>query len=171
MSTTTQPARYVDPILKLYADLLTNGNKAIKKVHYGETNIGQSELPAIVISTERVETNAFSNAEDQHAIQIRVRVITSVLKDITGDNQKVQAGLSQLYDIIAGRNESDLKLKSTSLLDILRSNDRLGPNLKVITDLDTSTSIDYGSTVQGDDGAWSLEGEISFTAHFNQLRN
>jgi len=170
MTTPTKTAQYIDPILKLYADLFTANNKTIKGVYYGEVAIGQSELPAIVLSTEQAEVSAYSNAEDQHYVQIRVRVITSVLKDITGNNQKIQAGLSQLYDIIGGR-QSDLTLKDTSLLDILRSNNRLGPNNNVITDLDSATQVDYGSTVQGDDGAWSLEGEISFTAHFNQLRN
>lgn len=164
--------QYIDPILKKYADLVTAKNKEIKKVYYGDPIVlpPKSELPALIVSKVQTLVSDLTNAEDEQRMGIRFTVVTSVMQEF-GDEHKTRHGLSTLYDIMEGREESTYELKDTSVLGILRKNASVDVGKNLRTDLGGITRADYGMTVdKRGQGAWSLEGEIVIEAHFIQLR-
>jgi hypothetical protein len=170
--TITKP--YTDPIIKKYIDLIKSINPLIKSYYQGDPiRVPASSLPALIISKTETRVgggNGGTNVEDEHGIQMTMTLITDIRSDIN-DEKQIVSGINTLYDILEGRDEN-YKLKSTSLLNILRSNISLDVSKNLRIDLGSITRIDYGMTVgKRTEDAWAVEGTIQFVTNFIQLRN
>lgn len=168
---------YQDPILQKYLDLIKGvvGEGTFKRYYQGDPiRIPDSNLPALIISKDETRVGQLleggTNVEDGHEIALVITVVTSVRKDIN-DDKTITPGVVTLYDIIEGREAATLKLKTTSLLHILRNNVLVDSTNGLRTDLSTITRVDYGLTVgKRDEDAWAVEAQIELVAHFTQLR-
>jgi hypothetical protein len=164
---------YSDPILEKYIELIKDHNGDIKSYYQGEPiRIANSMLPCLIISKTATNAGPLSNSQDGHEIGLRITIITDVRKDLSSEESdtEIVKGVASLYDLMEGRN-ADYSLKSTSILDILRSNIEvdIGNNLR--TDLGSITRVDYGSTFR--DRApeqWTIEARVDFTCDFLQIR-
>lgn len=165
-----QTPPYIDPVIKKYMDIVKAANPLVKTFYQGDPiRVPVSNLPALIISKTETRVSNHTNSEDEHGIQMTMTLITDIRKDI-GDDKQIVAGINTLYDMLEGR-DAQYKLKSTSLLNILRTNAELDIAYNLRTDLVTVTRIDYGMTVgKRDQDAWAIEGTIQFVANFNQLR-
>lgn len=161
---------YSDPVISKYFDLIKSKTDVFRGFYQGDPiRIPDSSLPAIIISKAQTLAGQFSNAEDEHALALVLTVITSIRAD-AGDFEGIAAGVASLYDILEGREE-DYKLKTTSVLHILRNNLLVDVANGLRTDLGTVTSVDYGMTLgKRAPEAWGVEGQIKFAAHLTQIR-
>ena len=168
---------YRDPIIIKYVDLIKGivGDGFFKAYYYGDPiRVPNSNLPAIIISKDETRaSNALdggSNVDDVHLIALTLTVITDIRNDIQ-DDKAIAPGIATLYDIMEGRESATLKLKTKSLLNILRNNVDLDTALGLRTDLGSITRVDYGMTVgKREQEAWAIEAQLEFIAHFVQLR-
>jgi|GEM_PF-3558759 len=164
---------YKDPILKKYIDLITSvvGNSFFKGIYYGDPiKVPVSNLPALIISKDETRVGNITNTEDEHLIALTITVITDIRNDIS-DDKAIAPGVASLYDIIEGRESDTLKLKTKSLIHILRNNLDVDVSLGLRTDLGSITRADYGMTVgKRDQEAWAIEAQIDFIAQFTQIR-
>lgn len=162
---------YKDPIITKIIDTIKANTASIKYFYYGDPlRVPVSNLPCAIIAKRETRVGNLTNAEDEHGIQMTITVVTDIRSELHDDKQLV-AGFSSLYDIVEGREETTYKLKTSSLLHILRNNVGLDPTNNLRIDLNTITRVDYGMTVnKRDSEAWALEGEIEFVAHFTQIR-
>lgn len=164
------PQEYTDPIMKKYADVIRSASSLFKRVYYGDPiRIGNSELPALIIAKVDTRVANHSNVEDLHAIRLSFTVVSDV-RDTISDDKEMVRGVNSLYNLMEGRGD-DYKLKTNSLLYILRHNVEIDVANNLRTDLNTMTSVDYGMTMgKRKDGAWSLEGTLEVVANFTQVR-
>lgn len=168
---------YKDPIITKYIDLIKGvvGEAFFKAYYYGDPiRVPVSNLPAIIISKDETRaSNALeggSNVDDTHLMALTLTVITDIRNDIQ-DDKAIAPGIATLYDIMEGRESGTLKLKTKSLLHILRNNVDVDTALGLRTDLGTITRVDYGLTVgKREQEAWAVEAQLEFIAHFTQLR-
>lgn len=164
---------YQDPMLQKYIDLIQASNGEIKAYYQGDPiRVGASVLPVVLISKFETRVTKLTTTEDEHAIGIRITVITDIRKDLsTNENDaKIVEGVATLYDIMEGR-EANYTLKTTSILNILRTNELVDVANNLRTDLGTITRIDYGETLRDrDEGIWTVEARIELIAHFVQTR-
>lgn len=164
---------YEDPIIKKYIDLLKAKMPDIKQWYQGDPiRIPVSNLPCVLISKTETRIGPFTNAEDEHGIEMRITVITDIRSELSTqeDEKRVVAGVAKLYQLVEER-DTDYTLKDTSILDILRSNQVVDASNNLRTDLNTLTRVDYGETLRDRDaGLWSIEARIIFVAHFIQNR-
>ncbi len=161
---------YQDPILKKYGDLISAGNKEIRRTFYGDPiRIGSSELPALILAKIDSRISNLDNAQDRHDIRISITLVTDVRDTISEDRQMVH-GVNSLYNLMEGRQENYL-LKTDSILYILRHNVEVDPANNLRTDLNSVTRIDYGMTMgKRKVDAWSIEGTLELLATFTQPR-
>lgn len=161
---------YIDPIMKKYGDLVTANTKRFKRIFYGDPiRIGTSELPALVIAKIDTGINNLTNTEDEHTVKLSLTVVTDVRETINDDKTMVR-GVNELYNIMEGR-DSTYKLKTDSLLHIIRHNVELDIANQLRTDLNTMSRVDYGMTMgKRQQEAWSIEGTMTLSAHFTQVR-
>ncbi len=164
---------YKDVIIKKYIDIITGiiGNSFFRGIYYGDPiKVPVSNLPALIISKDETRINNISNTEDQHLIALTLTIITDIRNDIN-DDKAIAPGIASLYDIIEGRDESTLKLKTKSIIHILRNNLDVDISLGLRTDLGSITRADYGMTVgKRDQEAWAIEAQIELIAQFTQIR-
>ena len=164
---------YRDPISKKYIDLIVGivGEGFFKGIYYGDPiRIPVSNLPALIISKDETRIGNITNTEDQHLMAFMITVITDIRNDIN-DDKAIAPGTASLYDIIEGREEDTLKLKTKSLLHILRNNVDVDTTLGLRTDLGSITRADYGLTIgKREIESWAIEASIEFIAHFTQAR-
>jgi len=164
---------YRDPISKKYIDLIVGivGEGFFKGIYYGDPiRIPNSNLPALIISKDETRISNITNTEDQHLMAFMITVITDIRNDIN-DDKAIAPGTASLYDIIEGREEDTLKLKTKSLLHILRNNVDVDTSLGLRTDLGSITRADYGMTIgKREIEAWAIEASIEFIAQFTQIR-
>ena len=168
---------YQDPIITKYFDLIKSvvGDSFFKFYYQGDPiRVPNSSLPAIIISKDETRaSNALdggSNVDDTHLMALTLTVITDIRNDIN-DDKAIAPGISTLYDIMEGRESATLKLKTKSLLHILRNNVDVDTTLGLRTDLGSITRVDYGLTVgKREQEAWAVEAQLEFIAHFTQLR-
>ncbi len=168
---------YKDPIIKKYFDLIKSvvGEGLFKAYYHGDPiRVPITSLPAIIISKDETRvSNALeggSNVEDTHLMALTLTVITDLRDDIQ-DDKSIAPGIATLYDIMEGRESATLKLKTKSLLHILRNNVDVDTALGLRTDLGSITRVDYGLTVgKREQEAWAVEAQLEFIAHFTQLR-
>jgi len=165
-----QSVLYIDPVLKKYGDLIKQNCKAVKTVYYGDpVRVPSSNLPALVLAKLDTRVRKLTSAEDQHDIHISFTLITDI-RDTISDEKTLAPGTNSLYNMMEGRND-DYTLKSESILNVLRHNIDVDPQVNLRTDLESVTSVDYGITV-GKRGAESFatEAVVSIIANFNQIR-
>lgn len=168
---------YQDPILEKYINLIKSvvGEGTFKTYYRGDPiRIPDSNLPALIISKDATLAGQLleggTNVEDGHEMALVITVVTSIRADIN-DDKTIAPGIATLYDIIEGREAATLKLKTTSLLHILRNNVGVDLALNLRTDLASITRVDYGLTVgKREAEAWAVEAQVEFIAHFTQLR-
>ena len=164
---------YRDPVSKKYIDLIVGivGEGFFKGIYYGDPiKIPISNLPALVISKDETRIGNITNTEDQHLMAFMITVITDIRNDIN-DDKAIAPGTASLYDIIEGREEDTLKLKTKSLLHILRNNVDVDTTFGLRTDLGSITRADYGLTIgKREIEAWAIEASIDFIAQFVQIR-
>ena len=164
---------YADTIITKYIDLIKASTGEFKVFFQGEPiRIPASMLPCCIISKRETLVGPHTNAEDVHSVGLTLTVITDIRSELsTADaSENTVAGIAKLYDMVEGRN-ADYTLKSTSILDILRSNPLVDATYGLRTDLATITRVDYGQTLR--DRApemWSIEAQVNFVAHFTQNR-
>lgn len=170
----TESAKYEDPIIKKYGDLVEAKTKVFKRIYQGDPiRIPTSLLPCLIISKIETRIGQTSNVEDEHGIAMRMTVITDIRQDLsTNENDaKLIEGVASLYDLVEGRNATTYALKDQSLLDILRTNQVVDATYNLRTDLSTLTRVDYGETLRDrEPELWSIEARIEFVAQFIQNR-
>ena len=164
---------YFDPIIQKYIDLIKSKTNVFKAFYQGEpTRIPVSMMPCLCISKQETRAGHISNVEDEHGIAMSFIVVVDIRKDLstTANDNPIVEGVSQLYDIIEGR-ESNYELKDTSLLDILRTNQLVDASGNLRTDLSQPTRVVYGETFQNrDPEEWRIEARLEVIAQFIQLR-
>jgi hypothetical protein len=162
---------YKDPILRKYVDMLQTAMPMLKVVYYGDPiKIPISSLPALVIAKLDTSVKNETNVEDLQSMRISITLVTDVRNDISDDKTMV-SGTNMLYDLMEGRQETTYQLKTNTILYQLRHNVELDPAQNLRTDLSTITKVDYGMTLgKRQEKAWSIEGIITLTAHFIQVR-
>jgi hypothetical protein len=163
---------YEDPVIKKYLDTIKGIIGDTIKTYYIEDpiRIPSSNLPALIISSSETRVAKSTNIEDEHGMSFILTVITDIRQDIQ-DDKSVAGSKRKLKDIIEGR-DSNYKLKTNSILHILRTNINLDVAKNLRTDLTTVTRVDYGITVgKRQPEAWGIEAQVEFVAEFIQLRN
>lgn len=164
---------YKCPIAKKYIDLIVGivGEGIFRGLYYGDPiRVPASNLPALIISKDETRISNITNTEDQHLIAFTLTVITDI-RDQINDDKSIAPGVAKLYNIIEGRESDTLKLKTKSLLHILRNNLDVDISLGLRTDLGSITRADYGMTVgKRDQEAWATEAQLEFIAQFVQIR-
>lgn len=163
---------YKDPIIKKYTDLITDALPGVfKGVYQGDPiRVPASKLPALIVSKTATALGPLSNAEDAHEMSLVMTVIVDLREEVNDDTEIVP-GVAQLYGIIEGREADTYKLKTSSILNILRSNILVDAALNLRTDLGSITRADYGLTVgKRAPETYAVEGQVEFVATFSQLR-
>lgn len=167
-------SKYIDPIINAYIELFKEKNTGIKAWYQGDPlRLPASEFPIGMLAKQETRITQVTNAEDEHGIAMYLTVVADVRKELSTqeDDQKIIAGIAQLYDIIEGRDSTTFALKDDSILDILRTNQLVSAQYNLRTDLSTITRVDYGETLRDrDPSMWSIEARVEFVAHFIQNR-
>ena len=167
----TSPQVYRDPVIAKYIDLIKSKTNAFKAFYYGDPiRVPASNLPALIISKVVTDMTEFTNAEDEHNMQLTFTVITDLRSDISDDTTMVP-GTNALYYLLEGRDKDTLNLNPDSLAYILRHNVDLNQNYKLYTDVGSKTRISYAMTVgKRDASVYGIEGSITIVAKLVQLR-
>ena len=163
-------AQYKDTIIQKYLDLIKDNTTGIKGFFNGLiAKIPASSLPAVIIDIDRTEVDEFSNDEDVHKVELILIYIADIRRSFE-EASSVIAGLNNVKEILVGR-ESNYTLKSTSILDILRSNLNIDSSNNLRTDVGGFSVVTPNEVAAGRfPGQHSAEGSIRFTAHFVQER-
>ena len=163
-------AQYKDTIIQKYLDLISDNTTGIKSFFNGiVAKIPASELPAVMIDIEATEIDEFSNDEDVHRVELILIYIADIRQSLE-ESPSVVAGLNNVKEILVGR-DADYTLKSTSILDILRSNLNIDSANNLRTDVGGFSIATPNEVATGRfPGLVSAEGSIRFTAHFVQVR-
>lgn len=160
---------YLDPVLEKYKALIKANSPAFRMFYQGDPKaIPVSGMPAIILEHEETRAGATTNVEDQHDMQIRLTAIVDVRRELHEPSDGVVPGYATLYDLVEGRN-SDFSLKSTSLLDILRSNILIDSVYNLVTDIGTTTRVSYTEGQRGEN-LWTVEAVLTFTCSAIQMR-
>lgn len=112
---------FKDPLIEKLFDLIdANDGGAITSYYYGDpVYIPRSNLPALIGARSSTGFENVTLAEDQQRIDVVLTLITDS-RDSFGDTAGIVANWQKLYEIIEGR-DADYKLKSTSIMNILRT--------------------------------------------------
>ena len=163
---------YTDPIIKKYRQLIETAMPGIFKSFYqgDPIRIPKSSMPALIISKSQTRVAPHTNAEDEHEVALILSVIVD-LRDEIKDATELTPGISQLYDIIEGREETTYKLKPASILNILRTNIAVDTTYNLRTDLGSITNVNYGLTIgKRALDSYAIEGQVEFIAQYTQIR-
>lgn len=168
---TISPTAYKDPIITKYIELIKSKTSVFRRFYYGDPiRVPVSSMPALIVSKVATDMTEFTNAEDEHNMQLTFTVITDIRKDIS-DETTIAPGISSLYAIIEGRDPTTLNLLPESLANILRHNVDLYQNAKLYTDVGSKTRISYNMTIgKRQEDMFGIEGSISIIAKLVQLR-
>lgn len=162
---------YIDPVIEKYHQLIEEKMPGIFKSFYQGDPIvvPASSLPALIISRAQTRVAAHTNAEDEHDQVFRLTVITDIRAEISDDRQIVP-GVAMLYNIIEGREKDTYKLKTDSILGILRSNKNIDTANNLRTDLGQVTRVDYAMIInKRQPDQYALEATVEFIANYVQL--
>lgn len=159
---------YQDPIIAKYRQLIEDHSSVFRAIYQGDPIvIPQTMLPALIIAKADTQVSHFTNQEDQHAVRMVLTVVTDLRSEISSDNTLV-AGIAKLYEVIEGRNE-DFTLKDGSILSILRTYREVDPDHDLRTDIGTISVSSFGPVLGNrDKESYSVEAQVTFTAHFIQ---
>ena len=161
---------YKDPIIETYLNLIKTQRGDIRKYFNGlVTKVAASECPCIMIGIDNTEVNESNNVDDEHRLNLILVLVTDIRQNYE-DSVRIDNGVNKVQDILIGR-ESNLKLKSNSILNIIRTNVDADSTYNLRTDLGeitvaTPKEITVGRLAEH----WSTEGTISFQAYFSQER-
>lgn len=161
---------YKDPIVQKLFDLIAAADGgAIKTYYHGDPLfVPKSDLPVLVGSKNTSDISDESNAEDRHLVNIVLTLIIDIRDYVKDSTINVHAADQKMYDIMEGRN-ANYSLKSTSIIDILRSGENLGNSAHI--DIATPMTVDYGFTVgKRGENTWSHEAVLSINVFYTQLR-
>jgi hypothetical protein len=160
---------YRDPVLEKYKALIKANTSAFRYFYQGDPKaIPVSSMPAIIMEREQTRVGAETNVDDRHDMAIRITVVVDVRKDLHESADGIIPGYATLYDLVEGR-DSTYSLKSSSLLDILRSNLLIDGTYNLSTDIGTMTQVSYTEGQRGEN-LWTVEAVIAFTCSAIQLR-
>jgi len=160
---------YADPLSeKLFTLINASDGDAIVSYYHGDPfMIPRSDLPALIASKDITEIKDNSISEDQHDIKIVLTLVTDIRDDF-GETAGIVAGWQTLYDIFEGR-DSNYILKSTSIMDILRSNSELDNQAHI--DTTSPMVVNYGFSLgKRGENTISLEASLSVPIFFTQIR-
>lgn len=163
---------YTDPIIKKYRELIEEAMPGVFKSFYqgDPLRIPKSSMPALIISKSQTRVAPHTNAEDEQEIALILSVIVD-LRDEIKDEKELTPGIAQLYDIIEGREDTTYKLKTKSILNILRTNISVDTAYNLRTDLGSITNVNYGLTIgKRALDSYAVEGQVEFMATYTQLR-
>lgn len=162
---------YIDPIVQKYLDLIKANTTGIKGFYNGfVVKIPASMLPAVMIDIETTEADNFSDAEDVHRIGLVLVYIADIRQSLE-ESPLVVAGLNKVKEALVGRENADYKLKTTSILHLLRNNLNIDSGNNLRTDVGSFSVVTPSEVATGRfPGLFSAEGTIRFTAHFTQER-
>ncbi len=162
-------SKYADPIINKYLELIKANTSGIKGFYNGfVAKIPSSMLPAVMLQIESTEAESFSNVEDVHRIKIALMYIADIRQTL--ENSEMLTSLNDVLEALVGR-DSTYSLKSTSILDILRSNLNVDTANNLRTDVGSFEVVTPGEIATGRfPGLYTAEGTIRFTAHFTQIR-
>lgn len=163
-------SQYKDPIIQKYLDLVSDSAVAIKGFYNGlVAKIPSSMLPAVIIDIEKTEAESFSNTEDEHRIEMVLIYIDDVRKTL--EDSALVTGLNRVKEALVGREDADYKLKTISILNILRDNINIDPTNNLRTDVESFSVVTPSEVATGRfPNLFSAEGTIRFLAHFVQER-
>ncbi len=164
-------AYYSDPVLAKLETVIdvADGGFFVSYWQGDPLLIAKSDLPALIMTKEGTEIGDASNAEDYHRQNIVLTAVVDIRKYLGDTPTDIHVAAQKLYDVIEGRNASDFTLKTTSLIDILRTNHNLGNNANI--DLQTPMRVEYGFTRgKRGEGTWSWEAWVTVPVYFVQLR-
>lgn len=162
---------YTDPIIEKYQELIEAAMPGFFRGKYqgDPVRIPKSNLPALIISKSQSAVSPLTNSEDDHLLSFVLTIVTDI-RDERSDDVEMTPGIAALYDIIEGR-DANYKLKSNTILDVLRDNITVDASLNLRTDLGSSTRVDYGMTIgKRQPEAYAIEAQVEFTARYSQLR-
>lgn len=159
---------YTDPLIQKLFDLIDATNTEIVSYYHGDPfMIPRSDLPTLIGAKDTSEVMDLSVGEDSHEVKVVLTLVTDVRDDF-GDTAGVVAGWQTLYDIFEGRN-ADYTLKSTSIIDILRSNSDLGNQAHI--DTSKPMAVNYGFSLgKRGENSIALEASLSVPIYFSQTR-
>ena len=163
---------YQDPIITKYTEMIKAAMPGVFKTFYqgDPIRVPKSSIPALIISKSQTRAAPTTNAEDEHEIGLVLSVIVDLRDEVT-DDQQLTPGVAQLYDILEGREEATYKLKTTSILNILRTNILVDAAYNLRTDLGSITNVNYGLTIgKRAQDTYAVEGQVEFIAQYTQLR-
>lgn len=163
---------YTDPIIKKYREMIESAMPGVFKSFYqgDPLRIPKSSLPALIISKSQTRAAPHTNVEDEHEVALILSVIVD-MRDEIKDEVELTPGIAQLYDIIEGREDTTYKLKTKSILNILRSNIAVDTAYNLRTDLGSITNVNYGMTIgKRALDTYAVEGQVEFIASYSQLR-
>lgn len=163
---------YKDPIIEKYIQLVKTAMPGVFKSFYqgDPIRVPKSSIPALIISKSQTRVAPHTNAEDAHDVGLILSVIVD-LRDEIKDDVQLTPGIGQLYDIIEGREEATYKLKTNSILNILRTNILVDATYNLRTDLASITNVNYGLTIgKRALDTYAVEGQVEFLATYTQLR-
>lgn len=171
-------AIYEDPVVKAVIDTIKDNNSTIKTYYQGDPfMIPRDYLPACIVSKNETTIPNLDSEEDEHQMDIVITVVTDIREnflasDIEGKDNLLVPGYSELYDIMEGRNSTTLKLKTTSIANIVRANRAMGTSNRALdVDLRGETRINYGITLgKRGENTLSIEANLFTTLHFIQIR-
>jgi len=164
---------YSDSIIQKYIDLIKANCGQIKAFYQGDpVKIPNSNLPCCIIAKSNTTAGFQDSASDEHLVGLSITIITDIRDQLSTDENiaKIAPGIAQLYEIVEGR-DANYKLKTNSILNILRTNQLLDVANNLRTDLRNVTRVDYGSTLRSrSPEMWSAEARIDIVVNFIQLR-
>lgn len=129
-----------------------------------------SLLPAVILSIEKTEVAEISDMEDEHRVSLVLTYIADMRKDFEASHL-IKAGFNKVTEALIGRETSDYKLKTDSILHLLRNNLNVDAGKELRTEVSGVSVVTPDEIATGRiEGYWSAEGTIRFTAHFIQER-
>lgn len=161
---------YKDPILSKIETLIdASDGGAIKTFYHGDPLLmPKDDLPTLCLIKDTSEIGDESNAEDYHRMTVNLTLIVDIRDYFDETPRNVHVGDQKMYDIFEGR-DSNYTLKSTSIVDILRSNADLTNNTHI--DLAEPMIVDYGFTLgKRGERTWAQEANLSVPIFMTQLR-
>lgn len=166
--------QYEDSVIKKYLDLIEENTDGIKGFYNGlVAKIPSSMLPAVMISIESTEADEFSDAEDEHRINLVLTYVGDIRESL--EDSALVTTLNRVLDALVGREVSGsatpYALKTTSILHILRNNLNIDTSNNLRTDVGSVTVVTPGEIATGRfPGFYTAEGSVRFQAHYSQIR-
>lgn len=163
---------YKDPISELLiSNFRSEGLASIKEYYNGDVyTVPREDLPVLYVVKDATRIAPADNRNDETRTAYVIGVIYNYTEDIDTSSELV-AGVNSLYEIVEGRDENTLDLKTNSLAYILRKHLTLADDTWVDIGAGAALEIDYGIGIEKRGrGIYSLEAMIRCVVVHHQLR-